>query len=59
MTNMINMAGKDNLVPLDTINGYRVRPGFFKNYGATALPNAVNFTVSSVGATSCELLLFR
>lgn len=59
MTNLINMTRKDNLVPLDTINGYRVRPGFFRNYGATALPNAVNFTVSSIGATSCELLLFH
>lgn len=59
MTNLINETRKDNLVPLDTINGYRVRPGFFRNYGATALPNAVNFTVSSVGATSCELLLFH
>ncbi len=59
MTNLINMGRKDNLVPLDTIKGYRVRPGFYRNYGATVLPNAVNFTVSSVGATSCELLLFH
>lgn len=59
MTNLINMTRKENLVPLDTINGYNVRPGFFRTYGATALPNAVNFTVSSVGATSCELLLFH
>ena len=59
MTNLINETRKDNLVPLDTINGYKVRPGFFRNFGATALPNAVNFTVSSVGATSCELLLFH
>lgn len=59
MTNLINATRKDNLVPLDTICGYKVRPGFYRNYGATALPNAVNFTVCSVGATSCELLLFR
>lgn len=59
MTEIINVTKKDNLVPLDVINGYRVRPGFFRNFGATALPNAVNFTVSSIGATSCELLLFH
>ncbi len=59
MTNMINMTKRENLVPLDTINGYRVRPGFFMNYGATVLDNAVNFTITSVGATSCELLLFH
>lgn len=59
MSNIINATKKENLVPLDKINGYRIRPGFFRNYGATALPNAVNFTVSSIGATSCELLLFH
>lgn len=59
MTELINVTKKENLVPLDVINGYKVRPGFFRNYGATALPNAVNFTVSSIGATSCELLLFH
>lgn len=59
MANMINMTKRENLVPLDTINGYRVRPGFFMNYGATVLDNAVNFTITSVGASSCELLLFH
>lgn len=59
MANMINMTKRENLVPLDTINGYRVRPGFFMTYGATVLDNAVNFTVTSVGAASCELLLFH
>ena len=49
---MINMTKKENMVPLDTINGYRVRPGFFGNNGATVLNNAVNFTITSVGATS-------
>lgn len=56
---MIHMTRKDNMVPLDVINGYHVRPGFFGNNGATVLTNAVNFTITSVGATSCELLLFH
>lgn len=50
---------KINLVPLDTIGGYAVRPGFYEIYGATAIPCGVNFTVQSVNATSCELLLFH
>ncbi|MFP3155297.1 glycogen debranching enzyme [Lachnospiraceae bacterium ZAX-1] len=48
-----------NLIPLDTIAGYDVRPGFYEVNGATAIPCGVNFTVHSVHATSCELLLFR
>jgi len=59
MTTIFSTAKKENLVPLDTINGYRVRPGFFGTYGAIVLDNAVNFTISSVGATYCELLLFH
>lgn len=59
MSNLIHTSKKQNLVPLDIIQGYRVRPGFFRNCGATVLDNAVNFTITSVGATSCELLLFH
>jgi glycogen operon protein len=50
---------KINLVPLANIAGYDVRPGFYEVNGATAIPCGVNFTIHSVGATSCELLLFR
>ena len=50
---------KMNLTPLDTVNGYEVRPGFYEINGATAIPYGVNFTVQSAGATACELLLFR
>ncbi len=50
---------KINLVPLANIAGYDVRPGFYEINGATAIPCGVNFTIQSVGAASCELLLFR
>lgn len=50
---------KYHLIPLDEINGYEVRPGFYEIYGATAIPGGVSFTVHSSHATSCELLLFR
>lgn len=48
-----------NLVPLGRIAGYDVRPGFYEVNGATAIPCGVNFTVHSIGATACELLLFH
>lgn len=48
-----------NLKPLDKINGYDVRPGFYEVNGASALPGGVNFTLASHSATSCELLLFH
>ena len=48
-----------NLKPMDDINGYKVRPGFYEVNGASALPGGVNFTIASHNATSCELLLFH
>ena len=48
-----------HLVPLDTIDGFDVRPGFYDINGATAIPGGVNFTVYSHGATAIELLLFH
>ncbi len=48
-----------NLVPLDEINGYPVRPGFYEINGATAIVGGINFTIHSSNATSCELLLFK
>ena len=47
------------LVPIDEIDGFKVRPGFFLINGATAIQNGVNFTIHSYNATSCELLLFK
>ena len=48
-----------HLIPLDNIDGFDVRPGFYEINGATAIPGGVNFTVYSHGATSIELLLFK
>lgn len=48
-----------NLIPLDKIGEYEVRPGFYEINGATAIPGGVNFTIHSTNATACELLLFH
>lgn len=48
-----------HMVPLDTLEGFQVRPGFFDVNGATALSDGVCFTIHSQGATSCELLLYK
>ncbi len=47
------------LQPLDEINGFKVRPGYYHRDGAAAGPNGVSFTIHSFGATSCTLLLFH
>ncbi len=48
-----------NLIAMDVINGFEVRPGFYEINGATAIPGGINFTIHSNQATSCELLLFH
>lgn len=47
------------LQPLDEIDGYQVRPGFYNRDGACQTSNGVSFTIHSFGATSCTLLLFH
>ncbi len=47
------------LCPLAEISGYMVRPGFYRMCGAFQTENGVSFTISSHGATACELLLFE
>ena len=49
----------NHMVPLDTLEGFKVRPGFYDINGATALSDGVCFTIHSQGATSCELLLYH
>ena len=49
----------ERLQPLDIIDGFRVRPGFYNRDGAAASPSGVSFTIHSFGATSCTLLLFH
>jgi len=48
-----------NLIPMDNIDGFDVRPGFYEINGATPIPGGVNFTIHSNQATYCELLLFN
>ena len=55
----INLPRTIHLVPMNVIDGFEVRPGFYEINGATAIPGGVNFTVHSQGATSVELLLFH
>lgn len=47
------------LLPLDVVEGFKIRPGFFRMYGACVASNGVNFTINSHGATRCTLLLFK
>lgn len=49
----------EQLKPIDTVNGFQIRPGFFREFGAVAIPGGVNFTIHTHGATSCKLLLFH
>ena len=49
----------EQLKPIDTVNGFQIRPGFFREFGAVAIPGGANFTIHTHGATSCELLLFH
>ncbi len=55
----ISLPRTIHLIPMDRIDGFDVRPGFYEINGATAIPGGVNFTVYSHGATSIELLLFH
>lgn len=47
------------LEPLEIWYDFRVRPGFYLQNGAVALPGGVSFTVYSEGAYGIDLLLFH
>lgn len=47
------------LLPLDVVEGFKIRPSFFRMYGACVASNGVSFTINSHGATRCTLLLFK
>lgn len=47
------------LLSLDVVEGFKIRPGFFRMYGACVASNGVSFTINSHGATRCTLLLFK
>ena len=48
-----------DLKPTDKVCGFDVRPGYFLVNGATPVRGGINFTIDSVYATSCTLLLFK
>ena len=54
-----SMIHSDHMVPLDTLEGFRIRPGFFDINGATALSDGVCFTIHSQGATLANFLLYE
>ena len=56
---LVTMDTYEQMIPLDVVEGFPVRPGMYDVNGATALNGAVNFTVHSKYASACELLLYR
>lgn len=52
-------TGRRSRQPLQVISGFHVRPGNYRLNGATQMRGGVNFTLTSMNATSCELLLFH
>lgn len=52
----IEIESGENIKPIDEVNGFKIRPGFYEINGASALPNGVNFTLITYSGTSCELL---
>ena len=32
----------EQLKPIDTVNGFQIRPGLFRRFGAVAIPGGVN-----------------
>ena len=53
------VSSRGQLVPLDEIAGFGVRPGYFHINGTTEVAGGVNFTIHSHNATYCELCLFH
>ncbi|MBD5556779.1 MAG: glycogen debranching enzyme [Roseburia sp.] len=49
----------ESLQPLDEIDGFKVRPGFYNRDGAFQAQGGVSFTIHSFGATRCSVLLFH
>ncbi len=56
---IVNTGKRRQVLALDVINGFRVRPGMYEMNGATVLTDGINFTVYSTGATRITLLLFH
>ena len=43
----------------ESINGYKVRQGKHLPFGASLIPNGINFSIYSSSGTSCTLVLFN
>lgn len=48
-----------DMLPLETCQGYKIRPGFFLLPGTTLFPGGVNFTLYTKDATAVELVFFN
>lgn len=48
-----------DMMPMDTCQGFHIRPGFFLLPGTTLFPGGVNFSLYSKEAASCELVLYH
>ncbi len=55
----VNFMDNGQLLPLDEVNGFQVRPGYYELMGASVLSCGVNFTVETKEGTGVELLLFH
>ena len=49
----IEIESGENIKPIDEVNGFKIRPGFYEINGASALPEGVNFTLVTYSGTSC------
>lgn len=56
---VVGLPRSIHLIPMDTIAGFEVRPGFMRLTVQPQFPGGVNFTVHSHNATGIELLLFK
>ncbi|HQH71916.1 MAG TPA: glycogen debranching enzyme, partial [bacterium] len=45
--------------PTHTYNGFKLRAGKPFPFGASLMPNGINFSIFSSHATSCTLVLFE
>ena len=59
MESVLRVRNKRTFQPIREIAGYKTCPGYCLQNGAFELPNGINFTITSVGATSIELALFE
>ena len=56
---MSDLGARIDFYPTHEHDGFRFRAGDVFPFGATLVPNGVNFSVFSSHATSCTLVLFR